>query len=178
VSDAPGGPDWYQASDGKWYPSQPAQAPYGGAPATPPPPGGVQPSGGYQAPAANPYGQPPTGQMPTQAPSNGMATTAMVLGIVALVTFWFCGLGSLLGVIAIVLGALGMSAAKKLPGEPLIGRAKAGLIMGIVSVVLSVIFLIGWLVLINVGSDNDLEINSDPSNGICDESRFLQDPDC
>jgi type IV pilus assembly protein PilA len=36
VSDAPQGPGWWQASDGRWYPPQPPAASY--APAGPPPP--------------------------------------------------------------------------------------------------------------------------------------------
>jgi O-antigen ligase len=109
-----------------------------------------------------------------------MATAAMVLGIIALVTFWFCGLGFLVGVIAVVLGVLGMSAAKKLPGQPLLGRAKAGVIMGGIAIVLGLAAFLFLVVLGNAFDDNtnDFQINTDPSNGVCDQSRFLQDPDC
>lgn len=43
MSDAPQGPGWWQASDGKWYP--PEQQPAGGAPSGPPPAGGPVPGG-------------------------------------------------------------------------------------------------------------------------------------
>ena len=162
MSDAPGGPDWYQASDGKWYPPQ-------ATPSSPPP------AGSYQTPPGVPYQQPPAG--PQQSNANGMATASMVLGIIALVTFWLCGLGFLVGVVAVPLGAVGISTAKKLPGQPLIGRAKAGLVMGIVAIVLSVAAFVFLVVLGNISNDSD-GINSDPANGVCDQSRFLQDPDC
>jgi hypothetical protein len=170
MSDTQGGPDWYLASDGKWYPPQPTQAPV-----SPPAPGGYQapPGTAYEPPTPGAYGAPP------QAPQNGMATASMILGIIALVTFWFCGLGFLVGVIAVVLGILGMSAAKKLPGQPLLGRAKAGVIMGGIAIVLGLAAFIFLIVLGNISSDdNDFQINTDTPNGVCDESRFLQDPDC
>jgi hypothetical protein len=44
MSDAPQGPGWWQASDGKWYP--PEQQPAGGAPSGPPPAYGAAGPGG------------------------------------------------------------------------------------------------------------------------------------
>jgi uncharacterized RDD family membrane protein YckC len=55
LSDAPQGPGWWQASDGKWYPPQAL---------TPPPPGA------YAQPPGGPYAQ-PTGQGPYSYQQHG-----------------------------------------------------------------------------------------------------------
>lgn len=76
MSDAPQGPGWWQASDGKWYPPQPAAAP---PPTAPPPP---QP--GYY----------PVGPPPQQQGMNGCLKAFLivfgifvVLGVIATVLF-------------------------------------------------------------------------------------------
>jgi len=110
------------------------------APATPVAEPAAAPT--YAAPAAPAYGVPAT---------NGMATAALVLGIVALVLalltfipiagpFFFGWAGFICAVLAIVLGIVGLNRAKKNG----VGRSKAllGLIFGIASVVLGVIALI------------------------------------
>jgi hypothetical protein len=76
MSDAPQGPDWWQASDDKWYPpprpqmpgdapaaATPAYAPPGAAQGGPPfgPPPGGSPSGGYPQGGYAPGGPPPSG---------------------------------------------------------------------------------------------------------------------
>ena len=45
-----------------------------------------------------------------------MAIAAMVVGILSLVTFWLCGLGALLGLVAVVLGAVALSEGEQDPG--------------------------------------------------------------
>jgi hypothetical protein len=61
VSQTPGGPDWVEAPDGRWYPPGPPQ---GG-----PPPGGPYGQARYGAESHPPYGQAPDGQAPYgQAP--------------------------------------------------------------------------------------------------------------
>jgi hypothetical protein len=158
VSDTPQGQGWWLASDGRWYPPQDA---------SPPPP-------------VASFAQGPTSYAPV-APAvggNGLATAALVLGIVGICLFWFCGIGILLGVLAIVFGAIGMATGKKLPGEPLVGRAKAGLITGIVAVVVGIGFFVVAAMMADSNSVDFDEFNSDPSNGVCNEDRFLQDPDC
>ena len=71
MSDAPQGPDWWLASDGRWYPPQnpPTQIP--------PPPGA-----------------PGLGGTPARPRNNALAIASLVLGIL-----WVCGLGSLLALI-------------------------------------------------------------------------------
>ncbi len=79
------------------------------------------------------------------APGNGFAVAALVCGIVGAVfglvpwTFW---LAWILGVVAIVFGALGR---RRADGEPIAGRrsmATAGLVLGIVAIALGIIGLI------------------------------------
>ena len=148
---------------------------------TPPPPafGAPPPSGfgpppaqgygmtGYGAPGGYPpgYGAPPSG-------SNGLAIAALITGILALVTFWLCGLGILFGIAALVTGILGIKRANQLPGQPQKGLAIAGLVTGILGIVLG----IGIISLIVLADDDGL--NSDPSDGVCNRDRYWQDPDC
>jgi len=93
-----------------------------GAPASVPPPGawmGPPPHGGF---ANVPNG------------ANGPATAALVVGIVALV-FCFTVVG---GIAAVVLGFLGLARARQRGGAGR-GRAVAGLVLGLISVVLGVL---------------------------------------
>jgi hypothetical protein len=71
-------------------------------------------------------------------PKNWMGLVSLILGIVSLVFACCWGGGFLFGVGAVVLGVLGGNAAKA--GEATnAGQAKAGLITGIIGVVLSVL---------------------------------------
>ena len=173
---------------------------FGGPPAgSPPPPGsvppppggyGTPPPGGYGAPPQQPYGTPSFSAPAPQSQgsgSNGMAIASLVLGIIGLVTFWACGFGALPGLIAVVLGILGLQAANKLPGQPQRGLAIAGIVTGGLAVLVGIGF---WVAVVALGDDVDSEfdriqqeledqgINSDPSDGECDMDRFIQDPDC
>jgi hypothetical protein len=211
MSDTSGGPGWWQASDGKWYPpsaasepppsqpppsqpppSEPPTPPDGwAAPSAPPPPGGGGPVPPPSPPFGTaPYGVPPQPGAPYQpygqptatqgSATNGMAVASMVLGILGIVTFCAWGFGALLGLLAIVLGAVAIRNAKRQPGTPGVGMAWAGVITGIVAVIAGVV-VFALLVLAIATSDgtSDFEgINTDPSDGVCDEDRFLQDPDC
>lgn len=69
-----------------------------------------------------------------------MEVAALVLGIIALVlsfTGSFGWVGSICGIIAIILGAVGMK--KNSPNK---GKAKAGLILGILSLTLGIIITV------------------------------------
>ncbi|WP_175411247.1 DUF4190 domain-containing protein [Streptomyces sp. TRM64462] len=106
---------------------QPPQPGYGYPNAATPPP----PPVGYPAvpPQPSPYGA---------QPANGMGTAGLVCGIIGIVlnvtiAFWFVGL--ILGILAIIFGAVGKGKVKR--GEATNkGAANAGLVMGIIATVL------------------------------------------
>ena len=94
----------------------------------------------------------------------------------SIVLFWTFGFGVLLGIAAVVLGAIGMKRADRLPGRLNRGQGLAGVITGVAGIVLGVIFVV---IAVLAAAEVDLdEMNSDPSDGFCDEERFFQDPDC
>lgn len=98
-------------------------------------------------PPAEPATSPPPDQ-PAQVvyhvtqpiPSNGLATAAMVCGIVGVVLFFTIWIGVILGILAIIFGAVGRSRAGQ--GAPNKGQATAGLWLGIVAVLASIVFAI------------------------------------
>lgn len=97
------------------------------------------PGAGY--PAAPPV-YPGTTGMPTQQ-SNGMGTAALVCGIVGLVcgiTYFLWFFAIVLGILAIIFGAIGKGKAGR--GEASnAGSATAGLVCGIIGMVVPVIYL-------------------------------------
>jgi hypothetical protein len=117
-----------------------------GAPAGPP--------AGYGAPAGEPtgYGAPAYGQQPAGAPfgqqpggfgghvtpKNGLGVAALVLGILSLPAAFTVIFGVLFGVLAIIFGVLGRGRAKKGQANNG-GMATAGLVLGILGVVLSLV---------------------------------------
>lgn len=110
------------------------------APQQPPGPGyGYPQSGPPSYPAAPPaaYPQAPGYGMPMQ-PSNGMGTAGLVLGIIGVVcslTIAMEILGMILGILAIIFGAIGRGKANR--GEATNrGAATAGLVCGIIATVL------------------------------------------
>src|ERR1035437_6185112 len=90
MSDTSQGPDWWIASDGKWYP--PEQHPDHRVPSSTPPPDSA-PNMTQPAPIAPSSPMPPASPLPPPVPApigypgvpqktNGMAVTSLVLGIV------------------------------------------------------------------------------------------------
>ncbi|MEI7030773.1 DUF4190 domain-containing protein [Streptomyces pratensis] len=113
------------------YPAPPSAAGHYGYPAPPP-----QPYGGY--PGHPSYGAGPGPWAP--APSNGLGTAAMVLGIVSVVGFCLYGVNILLGILALVFGIIGLGRAKR--GEATNrGMAIAGIVLGSVGMVLGSVIL-------------------------------------
>ncbi|MER7219187.1 DUF4190 domain-containing protein [Streptomyces eurythermus] len=118
-------------------PDGPGQVPYGYP--------GTLPAYGYPGPAHASYGAAPYpggngyGWPGMQAaPSNGMGTASLVLGILSDIGFLAWPLALVLGVLAIIFGALGRGKAKR--GEATNpGVALAGLICGATGVVLVLI---------------------------------------
>jgi TRAP-type mannitol/chloroaromatic compound transport system permease small subunit len=74
---------------------------------------------------------------PQSGGGGGLALTALILGIIGVVLFCVPVLPWLLGLAAIVLGVVAMNQAG---AGPHAGKAKAGLILGIVALVLSIGF--------------------------------------
>ncbi len=81
---------------------------------------------------------------PSSATRNGMGTAALVLGIIAIFTSWLWFLGPVLAILAIVFGVMGRGRAKR--GEATNkGSAMAGIVTGIVSLVLTAALLIAGI---------------------------------
>ncbi|WP_225994482.1 DUF4190 domain-containing protein [Streptomyces sp. SS1-1] len=141
----PADPGPYAASYGEPVPPPPigpegpGQVPYGypgttGHPGTHGYPGGAHASGGYS------YGWP---GMHHPLPSNGMGTAGLVLGIISAVIFCLWPIAIILGVLALIFGAIGRGKARR--GEATNpGQALAGIICGVAGIVLGV----GMLVLV------------------------------
>ena len=113
-------------SDRPEYPTQPG------------PPPGQYPAGGY------PAGGYPAGGAPAARRRNGMGTTALVLGVVALtlvVLLLFSPLGAFLGLLAVLFGILGIIRANRGEADNR-GQAVAGLVCGGLALVVGVILTI------------------------------------
>jgi hypothetical protein len=124
------------------YGSQPGTpgTPYGGQPGQPAAPYGQQ---NPYTPPQNPYApQGPYGQRPP-GPSRGLAITALILGLLALVTAWipfWSYIAVLIGVAAVVLGIIGM---RRKQG----GMALTGVITGGLGAIFAIIMSIVWTAL-------------------------------
>jgi hypothetical protein len=148
------------AAPGQGPPPAPAPSPYGPppqygappAPGAPPNPFAPPPPGGPYAPPG-PYGQYPPPQYPPPYPgsgyrpasTNGLAITALVLGIVG----WaFCGIGSIL---AIIFGFVARGQIRSSQGrQGGDGLAQAGIILGFVGLAL----VVGFWLLAFIGSSS------------------------
>ncbi|MFC9428531.1 DUF4190 domain-containing protein [Streptomyces sp. NPDC056987] len=147
-------------------PARPTPGPYGY-------PGAQEPSasygGGAGAGTGSGYGYPgyPSGAYPgygqtgwQHGSSNGMGITALVLGILAVVTFCFWGLGIILGVLALIFGFVGRGRAQR--GEANnAGMALAGIILGAIGTLISAAFL-GFLIWALVKGEEFSETTEDP----------------
>ena len=162
-------------------PPPPGSPPIPGAPApygTPPPPGGPP---GFATPQFGTPGYTPGG-FPSAPPpgskaTNGLAVASLICGILGLVLFWACFVGLVLAIVAVVLGVMGRSKSRQLPGESGSGMALAGMITGGIGVALGVLMVV--LLFVGDSTVDDYDgVNSDPSDGVCNEDRWLQDPDC
>lgn len=142
-------------------PPPPPPGAYPGPPgAYPGPPGGYPgPPGGYPSPLYGGYPViPPAG--PT-GPKNGLGTAALVVAIVGLLTCWTVVGGIVLGITAIVLGALGRGRAKR--GEATNGGiATGGIALGALSIVAGLAFVaiyatLGWSMFKEVGGGDYID---------------------
>lgn len=165
MSDAPAGPGWWQANDGKWYPptQQPGPLPPPPTPAMPPP--GYGTAYGYQASTTVPR-------------TNGFAVASLVLGLL-----WIWFIGSILALI------FGYKAKREIDasGGTQTGRgmAVAGIVLGWVGTAGAILFIVALSVLGDSATTSFEDVgneiggvNSDPVDGHCNQDRWLQDPDC
>lgn len=119
---------------GQAYPQQQyPQQPYPGQPAS------LQ----YGAPAA-----------PTK--TNALALTALIVGIVGLFLCWIPFLGLLVGLVAVVLGFLGMRKSAEVGGK---GLAIGGIVAGGIVFLIGLIFTVITLFVVNAANDNLDEID-------------------
>ncbi len=122
----------------------PGQYPQGGSY----PQGGPDPQGPPSYPTGSQYGSSPYpppppgyGGAPQQQKKNGMGIAALVLGILSLALVIFGGFpGVILGVLAIIFGAVGMSRAKKGRATNR-GMAIAGLVLGVLGAIIGAVIL-------------------------------------
>ena len=116
---------------------RPPYPPQGPPPQGPPPdqgPGGSYPPGGY----------PPGGRPAATGRRNGMGTTALVVGVVALVLvllLLFSPLGALLGLLAVLFGILGLIRVNRGEADNR-GQAVAGLVTGGLALLFGILFTI------------------------------------
>jgi len=144
MSDVSQGPEWWQASDGKWY--SPDQVPGtaaadAGPAATLPGPGELAPAPApsYGPPGAGSYGYPPAGApygYPPTSKNNGLAIASLVCSFF----FWIYGVGAIL---AIVFGFIARSQIKQSNGtQHGGGMALTGIIIGFVGIVIGIVVVI------------------------------------
>jgi hypothetical protein len=158
-------------------PAPPAASGYGppgpapvGSPVPPPPPAPSGPGPGPGIPAPPPvgygYGYPGGYGWPgmPMTPQNGMGIASLVLGILSLCLFCLYGVVSVvLGILAVVFGIKGRRRAERGEADNR-GQAQAGLVMGIIGIVLGV----AVIVLIAIGISfalHDGGTDSDPYYG-------------
>lgn len=149
-----------------------------------PQPGYQQP--GFQQPTFGQQGYSPGySQLPPQlaltesTKTPGLAVASLVLGIgslfVALVPLF--GWASIpFALVGLCLGIAGISRANR--GFEGKGLAVAGVVTSVLALLLSMMWFLLIIVIGDSVSDTFDQIDTDPRNGVCDESRFLQDPDC
>lgn len=115
----------------------------------PPYPGTPVPPGSnpyyYNAPGGQNYQTPPR---PVREP-NGMATASMVVGLFGFISNFCCcfPLGLILGIASIVLVILSKN------GKPLTGYAIAGLILGILSIITSLLVCAYFVLMFSLAKD-------------------------
>ncbi len=97
-----------------------------------------QQSGPGPNPSAYAYGPPP---FAAQGAGNGIGIAGGVVGIVAAALFWFPYLGLTLGVIAVVLGSVGLKRANSMGGASK-GMSITGIVCGSFALVVGLLFVV------------------------------------
>jgi len=145
MSDFQQASDWWQASDGKWYP--PESRP--GAVAQPPPVPAAPQAYGAPQPGAGQWAQAPYqqygGQGTGQPSVQGLAVASMVLGIVAVVFCWCWYVGGVCAIVGLPMGAIALSKISKGEADPgPKGMAIAGVATSIVALALIILVVVAF----------------------------------
>lgn len=165
-------------------------APLAGVPTGPPPPPAypqAPPPGPYGPPPAPPVGgygypQPQPGwyQPPPSRPTNGAAVAALALGIAGIVvTLFFLGFLFIVSIpCSIAAWIFGVKGKKVAAPDPMAepqrpggrGMAQAGLICGIVGLVLAVLAIIFWVIIFTAADWNFEEFETAPDDELFQSS--------
>jgi hypothetical protein len=97
----------------------------------------------WQPPPVTPSWQPPPPPLYLQQPSKGLATAAMIIGIVSITVGWLC-MGPVPAIVAIILGGVSLSQIKKTPDR--VGGKQAAWV-GIITGGVTVLIYIGILII-------------------------------
>jgi hypothetical protein len=81
----------------------------------------------------------------TAPATNGVGVAGGVVGIVAVVLFWFPFIGAILGIIAVSLGGVGLQRAKQMGGSSK-GMSVTGIVCGSVALVLNILTFVSIIV--------------------------------
>ncbi|MFG1790727.1 DUF4190 domain-containing protein [Nocardia sp. NPDC049149] len=129
----------------------------------PPPPPGQYPPPGYPPQGGYPGGQPAWQESPK---GKGLAITALVLGILALLSCWTLVGGYLFGVLAIIFGLI---AAVRSGGK---GMAITGLVLGALGLIAAIVFtIVGYSFFVKTGGKDLVDCLNKAGN---DQSKIEQ----
>ncbi|NKY53781.1 DUF4190 domain-containing protein [Nocardia vermiculata] len=157
---------------GSYPPPENYPRPEGESGGYPPPPGSYPPpSGNYPPPPGGYPGGPGDGAWQQQPQGKGLAITALILGIIALLFCWTVIGGILLGLAAVIVGIVAVVKARRgTAGGG--GMAIAGLILGLLGLIAGiVIVVVAGLFFVNNGGRDFVDCVNDAGN---DQSKIDQ----
>jgi hypothetical protein len=105
-----------------------------------------------------------TYQPPPRRPGAGMAITALILGILALLLFWTIVGGVLFGIVALILGPIASGRAKRGVSSGR-GMAITGAILGLVGLLASIALIIFGVTIFNKSGAGTYAQCVDDANG-------------
>jgi hypothetical protein len=115
--------------------------------------------------------QPIQYQMPPSIPGNGLGIASLVLGIISVCTFCVLPLTAILGIIAIILGVVSIVQAGGAPK----GKAKAGITLAMVGIVVSVGFWVTVTFILKKAGDSIQQHQGDWQRQLDDASKKIDD---